>query len=1432
MTPLPALTTLLRRCRRELAGPAVLLLAAMAILAPQTLGGRSLVPFDALRGDPVFKGALEDAGVTGTQNGLVADLVFQNLVWKRFGGDELAAGRPPLWNPYLAGGLPFLAAGQHGLLYPLAYPLVRLLPPERALGWLAALNLWLAGLGLYALGRALRLGRPAATFMGLAATLSPLMVVNAVFPMIQAGLTWIPWLLAAIYRLTETGPTTGVAPRGAGGVTQPDSPAAASSHPQASSETGLAWAPSAIGPSRRTMAWLLVLAAALVLMALAGHPEAYLQGLLVAAAFGLWRLAGMARAVGGRRSLGAGAWMLAAGVVGVLGGLVQLVPLLELARSSFRRGAASYEEVVSWAFGVRQVFTFLLPDFYGNPAHHAVRLLDGGRAVLKDHAMWGGAWGARNYVEAAVYPGLLVYLLAPFAFLHRDFRRRRLNLFFALLLLAALSFCFGLPTYRLLYHLMPGFDQLRTPFRWVFAVDLALWVLAGLGLQAVLDRAAGAGRRADEAREQDRGWRPAMLWAWSWALGGVVGLVGLGLARLMPGAWAAGVARFMGLLGCPGGHCPMDAAVDSFGSLEAFAAYQHGNLSHLATFAALGGLAVVAALARRGAVPAEAGERSQPRRRWLLGGALLLALGLDLGFTGFGFNPATEPRLAALEPDLVRELKALSAAKWGRVTAFGEAKLLWPNSAMRFGLADLRAYDSILPYWTTESLSQVEDQAPWLIYNRLGNLQSATGLSHPLLAALGLRYVISDQALAHPQLKELYRQPGSELRIYEHLGGLPRAWVVERATVFPRRADLLEALDLLDPAAEVYLEEEPDRAIWRDLPAGRPLRSSTRLRRDRELPDRLEIEVEGAPAGGFLVLGDAWFPGWKATVEVSGPQGRQEVAVPVYRADGMLRAVPVPPGFSTVRLTYRPTSLKAGLFGSFLGLILFMLGAAYALAAPFLRRREEDEVRRAARNSALPFLANLLGKLIQFGFAMLMLRLISPAEAGRYTVAVTWIGLTDILANFGLSVWATREAAQKPADAGRILSQSLLLRLLLWTLAVVLLAGTLALQGGLAPDGRQAILLLALGLLPSQMSAAISSLLQARERLVLPALVGLATTLVNVALGAAFLLAGGGIAGVALASLCSNLATLGLFLALALREGLRPRWGGALAGLGLVLAACWPLMINSLLQTLFFKMDVLLLKELLPRDGDTVVGWYQAAYKWVDALLIVSPAIVMALFPLLSRRAAEEDRGGLARAYGGTLRWLLLLALPLSLATSSLAEPLVGLLAGAQYLPEGANALKLMVWFLPLSFANGLAQYVLIALGRQRLITLSFLLAAGFNLLANWLVIPGHVWGSVSIPAFSYVGAAVVTILSEAVLWQPFSRGLKDLDVPPLLVLLWRPSIATALAALAILGLRGLGLAALPATLLGLGVYGAALLRLGGFSAEDRALLRRLGART
>lgn len=1374
----------LARVGPDLLAALICLVPPLVLFAAVTFGGRMLVPYDALLTDPSLRPAIEARGIQHPQNDLVADLVFQNVVWKDYLAGQLAAGQMPLWNPYLAGGMPFLAAGQHSALYPLTL-LFLLLSPDRAFGWQAVLNLWLAALAMLVFGRALGLGRFASVLMGVAWSMSSLFVANTVFPMIQAGMTWLPVVLAGITAVTRS---------------------------IGSDE------PPPFLPRGRATLWLVAISLAILLSGLAGHPEIFYYNALVALAWAVFRLILVGRDRGWATGARIGLWLGGAAVAGVLLAAIQLVPLAELAGTSWRGAAEAVhaaaaeapgevaERLAGYAFGERQAITFVLPDFYGNPAHHAVPGMGGqAQVALADHAMWGTAYGAKNYVEAASYLGILALLLALVGLAAG--RPRATAWFFAGLGLVALSIVFGLPTYRLLYSVLPGFEQLRTPFRWVFVVDLALVVLAGLGADGLVrGGAARAGRLLGGA-----------------ALAGGLGLgMLLGLAWLTPSRWTGmveGLFLRLPIAESPeGSQSALDIALGYFPDGAALAAYQYWNLMHLAVFMILAGT-VVLLLAHA----AGGGRDLRP--------AMALALAtvvLDLGLIGFGFNPAVDPALADPRPPVATFLREAIDVKWGRVMGYGPERVLWPNTPMRWGIPDLRAYDSILPWWTVDTLLAIEDQSGMLTYNRIGNLQTPAALAHPGLQMLAARYIVSREPLEAPGLVPIYSGEG-EVKVYENTRALRRAWVVNEVKVIADRAALLAELGRFDPATTVLLEQPPEDN-WAGLPAGRNLSAAINVRRDTETPNGFEVDVSGAPSGGMLVLSDAWFPGWKAWVEVSGPGGLQSTEVPIYRANGMLRAVPVPPGRSTVRLAYSPMSLKIGLYAAFLGAILIILALAYALWGRFVRVDGANEMQRIAVNTAGPIAANLLNKVILFAFAMLMYRVLDPEEAGNYYAAITIIGFVDIFANFGLNLLAAREVARAPDEAGRYLTHTTVLRMLMWLLAIPLLAGYIVLTNQSAHPMSDAtvmaIALFALALIPSNLNAAVSSIFQAREKMVLPAGVAIVSTLVSVALGALALLAGYGFVGLAVVSIATNWVTFMILAVLATRDGIRPKLALEPALLWAMVGVGLPLMLNHLLQTVFFKIDVLLLRQLL-RDGATVVGWYSAAYKWIDALLILPAFFTMALFPLMSRRAAG-DRPGLARTLATGQRWLISIALPIAVATTFMADGLVQLLAGADYLPQGGTALKVMIWFLPLSFANGLAQYVLIAIHRQRWIMLSFVIAVVFNVVGNWLVIPGHVFGTLSIPAYTFVGAAVVMILSEVVLRLAFSRGLRELDAPPLVVLAWRPAVAAGLMAALMGVLDAFGLPPIFNVGLGVPLYLTILLLSGGITADDRAILARL----
>jgi O-antigen/teichoic acid export membrane protein len=191
---------------------------------------------------------------------------------------------------------------------------------------------------------------------------------------------------------------------------------------------------------------------------------------------------------------------------------------------------------------------------------------------------------------------------------------------------------------------------------------------------------------------------------------------------------------------------------------------------------------------------------------------------------------------------------------------------------------------------------------------------------------------------------------------------------------------------------------------------------------------------------------------------------------------------------------------------------------------------------------------------------------------------------------------------------------------------------------------------------------------------------------------------------------------------------------------------------------------------LSPTWGDAAVGFYNAAYKYIDGINIIPQYFTLALFPMMSRFAADS-RDSLARAYILSLRLLLMLALPLAVGTPFVARELILFLAGERFLPDSMIVLQLLIWFLPFSFINQVTQYVLIAINQQRHLTRAFVIGVLFNLITNLIFIP----------FYGYRAAAVTTIFSEWVLLIPFYLLIrKNLCTVPWFDVVWRPTVAAA----------------------------------------------------
>lgn len=244
----------------------------------------------------------------------VQDVMVQNYPFREFFAQALRQGDLPLWNPAINCGFPLFAEGQAGPLYPPNLIAGLLLPTWVGLTFAVVLHVWLAGLGVYGLLRALGCSRVAGLTGGLTYGLSGYLTVRAMSPNYLAAAAWVP----VLFLLAE-----------------------------------MAW-------QRRRWAWLVAVPGVVGLQFLAGHPQAAAYGAVAFVAYGLVRA----------RSTGSGGWVAVAvpGLV-VLGGMLaaaQLVPTAELVSHSTRGAGLGLDRFLQMSLPPERLVTLLLPTYFGN----------------------------------------------------------------------------------------------------------------------------------------------------------------------------------------------------------------------------------------------------------------------------------------------------------------------------------------------------------------------------------------------------------------------------------------------------------------------------------------------------------------------------------------------------------------------------------------------------------------------------------------------------------------------------------------------------------------------------------------------------------------------------------------------------------------------------------------------------------------------------------------------------------------------------------------------------------------------------------------------------------------------------------------------------------------------------------------------------------
>ncbi len=225
-------------------------------------------------------------------------------------------------------------------------------------------------------------------------------------------------------------------------------------------------------------------------------------------------------------------------------------------------------------------------------------------------------------------------------------------------------------------------------------------------------------------------------------------------------------------------------------------------------------------------------------------------------------------------------------------------------------------YVTVIPISAASEVRSIELQSflndGVLRLNAMSLLDRSEGMSRPIMLD-----------------PDLVREELNAIKIYRFMDALPRASLIHGYEVVANEEALASQLrSRFDE--NIFLMEAPDLTTeQRSELISSPRRTfADTAQIIRHEPEHVAIDTVSA-TGGFLLLTDAYYPGWEVRVD-----GRKK---DILQANGMFRAVYVPAGEHSVRFDYRPQSYLWGVRISVITLAILI--ALLPLPSVWKRRR-------------------------------------------------------------------------------------------------------------------------------------------------------------------------------------------------------------------------------------------------------------------------------------------------------------------------------------------------------------------------------------------------------------------------------------------------------------------------------------------------------------
>lgn len=404
-----------------------------------------------------------------------------------------------------------------------------------------------------------------------------------------------------------------------------------------------------------------------------------------------------------------------------------------------------------------------------------------------------------------------------------------------------------------------------------------------------------------------------------------------------------------------------------------------------------------------------------------------------------------------------------------------------------------------------------------------------------------------------------------------------------------------------------------------------------------------------------------------------------------------------------------------------------------------------------AKNASSLVAADVITIILEAILTIFIARKLGASNFGLLVFAMSFTRVSSFFIRFGFRNLISRDIAKEPGKTSDYLGHIFFIQLIFSVIVFIVILSILHLTN----SRQEKIFIVMIALFIMIMDAFIeffNAFFRGHQKTEYEALIKIILHVLTVSTGITILLLGYGLIPLLGVRLAVYLFTFFLGYSLVTKKFSRPNFHVHLDLCIQIIKSAIPFATLGILVTMNAQLGTIFLSFI---HGDEVTGWYSAALRLCNVFGFIPAAFIGAVLPAMSKFSQNHLQNRLIKTYEGTLKFLLIIVLPIAVGTTLLADNLILLIYGEGY-QQSILVLRILIWFLVFSFLNHGYMSAFASVNNEKKFVKIQVLGTIMNVCLNIILIPSL--GIIGVSIALVASQIIIFIVSTYILTRQFHK--------------------------------------------------------------------------